>query len=126
MALPALQNDERPVVIALMRVSTEGQAAEDRGGIPRQRASIIRTIEANSLNCIKWYELHVSGTSVTETPEMKEILLPHLVAEHQQTNSKIDLHQLQIHQTVEAKRENFSFHLCCHFSFQLQHDGCNQ
>lgn len=64
----------RKKVVGLIRVSTAGQAGDDRGGIPRQREVIRRTIEANNLDCLRTYELEVSGTEVREHPDIIEIL----------------------------------------------------
>ncbi len=64
----------RKKVVGLIRVSTAGQAGDDRGGIPRQREVIRRTIDANNLDCLCIYELEVSGTQVREHPDIVEIL----------------------------------------------------
>ena len=63
------------VVVSLVRVSTTDQAADDRGGVPRQRESIRRTIESRGLRCIRHFEISdVSGTNVRNTPEVQTIL----------------------------------------------------
>ncbi len=62
-------------VIELVRVSTEGQATEDRAGIPAQRAANRRTAEQYGLEIVKTIELsNVSGSAVLLTPEIKELL----------------------------------------------------
>jgi DNA invertase Pin-like site-specific DNA recombinase len=63
-----------PRVISLARVSTEGQAAEGRAGLERQREVIRRTIKAKNLNCVAHEELiDVSGTVVASHPVIKGI-----------------------------------------------------
>jgi DNA invertase Pin-like site-specific DNA recombinase len=65
---------EMPRVVSLVRVSTEGQAAEGRAGLERQREVIRRTIRAKNLNCIAHHELiDVSGTAVASDPVIKDI-----------------------------------------------------
>jgi DNA invertase Pin-like site-specific DNA recombinase len=62
-------------VIELIRVSTEGQAAADRGGIPAQRAVNRRTASQYDLEIIKTIEItDVSGTAVLRSPGMQELL----------------------------------------------------
>jgi DNA invertase Pin-like site-specific DNA recombinase len=62
-------------VFGLIRVSTQGQAGDDRAGIPAQRESIARTAKAFDLQIAKTYELvDVSGALVLESPEMQELL----------------------------------------------------
>ena len=62
-------------VIELIRVSTEGQAADDRAGIPAQREVNRRTAAQNELNIVKSIEMSdVSGASVLSAPEMQELL----------------------------------------------------
>jgi site-specific DNA recombinase len=62
-------------VIELIRVSTEGQAAEGRAGIPAQRAANRRTAAQYGLDIIKTIDLaDVSGAAVLHTPEMQELL----------------------------------------------------
>lgn len=71
----AITQQEGIPVVALVRVSTEGQAAEGRMGLERQRATIRRTLDAKQLNCVEWYELvDVSGTNVSNHPTIKKIL----------------------------------------------------
>ena len=62
-------------VIELIRVSTEGQAAEDRAGIPAQRAVNRRTATQHGLEIVKSIEItDVSGTAVLRSPGMQELL----------------------------------------------------
>jgi len=78
-ALPLSNAYEQPAtrkrVVGLIRVSTAQQAGDDRGGIPRQREIIHRTIESKNLDCLRVYELvDVSGTKVRQHPDIQEIL----------------------------------------------------
>lgn len=76
-AIPAVSVPPPPPkrVVGLVRVSTAGQAADDRGGIPRQREVIRRTIESHQLDCLRVYELtDVSGTEVRNHPDVIEII----------------------------------------------------
>jgi DNA invertase Pin-like site-specific DNA recombinase len=62
-------------VIELIRVSTEGQAADDRAGIPAQREVNRRTAAQYGLNIIKTIEMSdVSGARVLSAPEMQQLL----------------------------------------------------
>lgn len=70
----ALALGNAPRVVSLVRVSTEGQAAEGRAGLERQREVIRRTVKAKNLNCIAHHELiDVSGTAVAGHPVIKDI-----------------------------------------------------
>ena len=61
--------------IELVRVSTEGQAAEDRAGIPAQREINQRTARAYGLEIIKTIEVvDVSGSTVLLSPEVQTLL----------------------------------------------------
>ncbi len=61
--------------IELIRVSTEAQAADDRGGIPAQRAANRRTAEVYGLEIVRTFELaDVSGAKILASPEMQELL----------------------------------------------------
>lgn len=61
--------------IQLIRVSTEGQAADDRASIPAQKAVNERTARAYSLSIIRTVQMSdVSGTAVLRAPEMLELL----------------------------------------------------
>ena len=62
-------------VIELIRVSTKGQAAEDRASIPSQRAINRRTEQAYGLEIVKSIEVSdVSGAAVLLAPEIQEML----------------------------------------------------
>jgi DNA invertase Pin-like site-specific DNA recombinase len=62
-------------VIELVRVSTEGQAGEDRAGIPAQREANRRTAQAYGLKIVKSIEIvDVSGAAVLSSPQMQELL----------------------------------------------------
>lgn len=62
-------------VVGLIRVSTSDQARDDRGGIPRQRSILERTIAQKNLDCIRIYEISdVSGTQVLANSDIQEIL----------------------------------------------------
>ncbi len=61
--------------IEFLRVSTAEQAEDDRAGLPRQREANARTIVRHGLEIVKTITLiNVSGTSVLEAPEVKEML----------------------------------------------------
>src|SRR5205807_5176982 len=61
--------------IELIRVSTEGQAAEDRAGIPAQRSANARTAAQYGLNVVRTIEISdVSGAAVLRAPEIQEML----------------------------------------------------
>lgn len=57
-------------VISLVRVSTAGQATDDHGGIPRQRAAIARAVEIHRLDVVSTIELVVSGTMTRGHPQI--------------------------------------------------------
>jgi site-specific DNA recombinase len=62
-------------VIGLVRVSTEGQAKDDRGGLPRQMEVIEQTIRAQDLECLEIIKLKgVSGTEVRGNREIQRVL----------------------------------------------------
>jgi DNA invertase Pin-like site-specific DNA recombinase len=62
-------------VIELIRVSTEGQADEDRASIPAQRTINRRTAQTYGLTIVGSIELiNVSGAAVLKTPEMQQLL----------------------------------------------------
>ncbi|MFB3924162.1 MAG: recombinase family protein [Terriglobia bacterium] len=62
-------------VIELIRVSTEGQAAEDRAGIPAQKAANRLTAKRYDLEIVKTIQMSdVSGAAVLHAPEMQEML----------------------------------------------------
>lgn len=61
--------------LQLIRVSTEGQAADDRASIPAQKAINERTAKAHGLSIIRTVQMSdVSGTAVLRAPEMLELL----------------------------------------------------
>jgi len=61
--------------IELIRVSTEGQAADDRASIPAQRAVNHRTCVQYGLEIAKSIEISdVSGASVLLAPEMQQLI----------------------------------------------------
>jgi DNA invertase Pin-like site-specific DNA recombinase len=65
----------RPRVIALLRVSTEEQAADDRAGLDRQREAIARTAITQNLEVIRTLTLiDVSGANVLLNPEYVAML----------------------------------------------------
>lgn len=62
-------------VIELIRVSTEGQAAEDRASIPAQIAVNRRTCAQYDLTIVRTIEItDVSGASVLLAPEIQQLL----------------------------------------------------
>ncbi len=62
-------------VIELIRVSSEGQADDDRGGIPAQRAANRRTAEQYGLEVIRTVQMiDVSGAAVLREPAMQGLL----------------------------------------------------
>jgi len=65
---------EKPVV-ELLRVSTSGQADEDRAGLPRQAEANRHTVVRHSLRVIRQYRLvDVSGAATIYAPEIQEML----------------------------------------------------
>jgi DNA invertase Pin-like site-specific DNA recombinase len=62
-------------VIELIRVSTESQAADDRASIPAQRHVNRQTCAAYGLEIVRTIQItDVSGASVLESPEMRQLL----------------------------------------------------
>ena len=62
-------------VIGLVRVSTEQQAGENRGGIPAQKQAISEIAQRFDLNVVETVEIvDVSGSNVLESPEMQYLL----------------------------------------------------
>lgn len=59
--------------IGYIRVSTEGQAGDDRFGIEAQKEKILAYANANGYNIVKWFCDEMSGTS-DERPELNKIL----------------------------------------------------
>src|SRR5215471_16309576 len=62
-------------VLELIRVSTEGQATDDRASIPAQRAVNRRTCAQYGLEIVYSVEIaDVSGASVLLAPEMQQLI----------------------------------------------------
>src|SRR5512138_1854248 len=62
-------------VVELIRVSTAGQAREDRESLPAQRSRNQRTIEQNGLESVREFQIvDVSGSDVLDAPEMQELV----------------------------------------------------
>jgi DNA invertase Pin-like site-specific DNA recombinase len=62
-------------VIELIRVSTEGQATQDKASIPAQRAINRRTCTNYGLEIVETIKISdVSGASVLRTPEIRRML----------------------------------------------------
>jgi DNA invertase Pin-like site-specific DNA recombinase len=62
-------------VIELLRVSTAGQAENDRAGLPAQRDANRRTANIFGLEIVRTISIaDVSGTAVLRSPEMAELL----------------------------------------------------
>ncbi len=75
-------SSERIPVVALLRVSSAGQGADDRGGLPRQREIVNRTLATKNLNCVDWIELvDVSGTNTLTHPTIRDVLRRILIGE---------------------------------------------
>lgn len=65
----------KKMVIELIRVSTPGQAADDKAGIPAQRMINRRTIETNDLEVFKTIEMiDIKGADILQAPAMQELL----------------------------------------------------
>lgn len=61
-------------VLSLVRVSTDAQADEDRGGIPRQLASIERHCSNFNLKVVDTFNIQVSGKYVQDSPDFQDML----------------------------------------------------
>ena len=61
-------------VVALVRVSTEGQAAEGRLGLQAQREAVTRIIEDHQLDLVNTIELHHSGAKMLTSPKFLALL----------------------------------------------------
>jgi len=60
--------------IGLIRVSTKGQAQEDRGGLAGQRATVKAIASTYDLEIVEWTELRgVSGTAVLDEPQFEAL-----------------------------------------------------
>ena len=68
------ENDRGRRVVALVRVSTEGQAAEGRMGLQAQREAVTRIIREHHLNLVNTIELHHSGAKMLEEPRFLQLL----------------------------------------------------
>jgi DNA invertase Pin-like site-specific DNA recombinase len=61
--------------LQLLRVSTAGQAADDKASLPSQRATNLQTAKTYGLTIVKTIELaDVSGSQVLLAPEIQEML----------------------------------------------------
>jgi DNA invertase Pin-like site-specific DNA recombinase len=66
---------QRKRVLELIRVSTSAQAAEDRAGIPAQKAANLKTAAQHNLEIVHSIQISdVSGAAVLRSPEMQELL----------------------------------------------------
>jgi DNA invertase Pin-like site-specific DNA recombinase/uncharacterized small protein (DUF1192 family) len=62
-------------VASLARVSSAGQARDDREGLPRQRIAIAEAVHRHGLHVVEAFELPgVSGSLVGDTPEWARIM----------------------------------------------------
>ena len=61
-------------VIALLRVSTKGQAAPERMGLAAQREAVARIIREQALDLVDTIELHHSGAKMLEEPRFVDLL----------------------------------------------------
>src|ERR1700674_4039945 len=58
-----------------VRVSSPGQGAGDRDGIPRQKAAIRKHAAANSIRIVQWFADTVSGKKELENrPTLQELM----------------------------------------------------
>jgi DNA invertase Pin-like site-specific DNA recombinase len=58
-----------------VRVSSAGQSAEDRDGIPRQKAAIRKWAAANGVRVVQWFEDSVSGKKdLDNRPALQELM----------------------------------------------------
>jgi DNA invertase Pin-like site-specific DNA recombinase len=58
-----------------VRVSSVGQSAEDRDGIPRQKAGIRKYAAANDIKIVKWFEDSVSGKKELDNrPALQDLM----------------------------------------------------
>lgn len=73
--MPAKRDGRTRRAIGLLRVSTEAQGDDGRGGLPSQRAEIHRVAEREGLELAEWVELRgVSGAQVREDPRFVSLL----------------------------------------------------
>ncbi len=67
--------EDKKRVLQLIRVSTQGQADEDKGGVPAQYAANRRTAQIYNLEIVDTVELiDVSGTAVLDDPRFQHLL----------------------------------------------------
>jgi len=59
--------------IGYIRVSTEGQASDDKFGVEAQRKEILSYANANGYNIVKWYQDEISGAK-DNRPDFDKIL----------------------------------------------------
>jgi DNA invertase Pin-like site-specific DNA recombinase len=58
-----------------VRVSSAGQSAEDRDGIPRQKEGIRKYATANGIRIVQWFEDSVSGKKDLDSrPALQELM----------------------------------------------------
>lgn len=58
-----------------IRVSSRGQAADDRDGLPRQKEEINKWAKANNLRIVRWFEDTVTGKKeLEERPALRGLL----------------------------------------------------
>jgi DNA invertase Pin-like site-specific DNA recombinase len=58
-----------------VRVSSAGQSAEDRDGIPRQKEAIRKYATANGIRIVRWFEDSVSGKKdLDNRPALQELM----------------------------------------------------
>ena len=69
---PEIERGRR--VVALVRVSTGGQAAEGRMGLAAQHAAVTRIIADHRLDLVDEIELHHSGAKMLEEPRFLQLL----------------------------------------------------
>jgi len=69
-----IEQDRGRRVVALVRVSTEGQAAEGRMGLQAQREAVTRIIEDHQLDLVDTIELHHSGAKMLDLPRFLALL----------------------------------------------------
>ena len=60
-------------VVAMVRVSTHGQAEDEKTGLDRQRRDIRFTCNHFNLGVVKEFPLIVTGAQVQRTPEVREL-----------------------------------------------------
>src|SRR5438552_16878476 len=56
-----IQEGTMKLAFRYVRVSSVGQSAEDRDGIPRQKSAIRKWAAANGVRIVRWFEDSVSG-----------------------------------------------------------------